>query len=99
VNQSGYFFATVVLAVAIWFAIGIRRTVRWRRGVSNVGLDGVRIWLSRLIAVRDDDAYLILEEMSPLKRFVQFRRDVSEVGPRLPVISRTLRGRPNMSAS
>lgn len=82
-NESSYFVATAGLALGIWFAIGIRRTVRWRRGFSNVGLDGVRIWLNRLIAVRDGDAYLIFEEMSPPKRFVQFRRDVTDVGATL----------------
>jgi len=83
VSEVGYLVAATALALATWIAIGIRRARQWRRGLSNVDLDGVRVWLNRLINVRQPNAYLIFEEMTGLKRFVQLRRDVGQTGATL----------------
>jgi hypothetical protein len=78
-----YLVAAILLAVVTWIGIGIRRFILLRRRLANIGLDGVRIWLNRLIDAREPNAFVIFEEMSPSKRFVQFRRDVGEAGATL----------------
>ncbi len=103
-GETGDVLATIALLVAIWIGIGVQRTIRWRKTLSNVDLDGVRTWLERLCDIRDPEAYLIFEEMMPSKRFVQFRRDAGHTvdavtchfpnapwsAPYLPVLTRVL---------
>lgn len=78
-----YLVASIALILAIWVGIGIYRTIQWRKSLSNLDLGGVRLWLDRLIEVREPKAYLIFEEMGAPQRFVQFRREVGPAGATL----------------
>jgi hypothetical protein len=78
-----YLVASIALVLVIWVGIGIYRTIKWRRSISNLGLGEVRLWLERLIQVREPQAYLIFEEMTAPQRFVQFRREVGPAGATL----------------
>ena len=78
-----YLVASIALVLVIWVGIGIYRTIKWRKSISNLDLGGVRLWLDRLIEVREPQAYLIFEQMTAPQRFVQFRREVGPAGATL----------------
>jgi hypothetical protein len=72
------------VALAAWFVIALWRSHRRvSKLLDNLGLDGVRECLYRLIEAREPGAYLIFEEMSGTKRFLQFRRNVGAAGATL----------------
>src|SRR5688500_9686331 len=77
--MSGYVVAVVMLAVVAWLLVGVRRQWHWSRFLCNLVTEGVQAAMERLESSRDSDAYLMSEEMGG-KRFVQFRREVTEAG-------------------